>query len=186
MKFLILLAAILLTPFVHGATHEIGDTIDSYNNVTVYYNGWDYVKSHGLNFSKDGYCYGQKWQCVEFVIRYYDQVMHHRFPSNYGHARDFWNLGINQGGLDSTRGLYQYYNDDAEAPQVNDILVFPFSKYGHVCIVTKIEHNQLEVIQQNIESKSRDIYDITYSKGHFHVSNANGMNKPIGWLRKGH
>jgi surface antigen len=63
-------------------------------------------------------------------------------------------------------------------------MVFPFSKYGHVGIVTKIEQNKVEIIQQNVLRSTRAIYDIKYKNGVYSVSNANGMNKPIGWLRK--
>jgi len=184
MKFILIIVqlfGLLISPIEQ---HQIGEVVDSYNGVSVYYNGSDYIAAHGLNYATDGYCYGQKWQCVEFVVRYYDQALRHRFPSNYGHARDFWNLTINQGEKEESRNLYQYYNDDREAPQVNDIMVFPFSKYGHVGIITKIEQNKVEIIQQNVLRSTRAIYDIKYKNGVYSVSNANGMNKPIGWLRK--
>ncbi|MFN6047371.1 MAG: hypothetical protein ACK45C_05080, partial [Bacteroidota bacterium] len=67
-------------------THSIGDKLDSFNNVYVYYNG---SISHVLerNISKDGYNLGLKFQCVEFVKRYYYQYYKHKMPDSYGHAK---------------------------------------------------------------------------------------------------
>ena len=46
--------------------HQIGDVIDSFNGVAVYYNG-PVNNVSGRNLSPDGYNLGQKQQCVEFV-----------------------------------------------------------------------------------------------------------------------
>lgn len=74
----------------------IGKVIDSYKEVQVYYNGSDYSKNHGKNYSEDGYYYGYKWQCVEFIKRFYYLAKNHRMPDVYGNAKDFliilWNM----------------------------------------------------------------------------------------------
>ena len=44
-----------------------GTAIDSYNNVTVYYNG-RVGSTNGRNTAPDGYNLGMKYQCVEFLI----------------------------------------------------------------------------------------------------------------------
>ena len=52
-------------------TAPIGTVLDHENGVAIYSNGDEAYKSHGKHFSKDGYYYGRRWQCVEFVKRYY-------------------------------------------------------------------------------------------------------------------
>ncbi|MDR3587697.1 MAG: hypothetical protein P4L59_20650 [Desulfosporosinus sp.] len=51
--------------------HLPGKIVDSYRGVPVYYNGPDYTKDKGESFSPEGYYYGSKWQCVEYVKRFY-------------------------------------------------------------------------------------------------------------------
>jgi hypothetical protein len=49
---------------------SIGQQIDSLNGVSVFYNG-SFGNISGRNITKDGYNLGLKYQCVEFVKRYY-------------------------------------------------------------------------------------------------------------------
>ena len=66
--------------------------LDSYRGVPVYDNGLLYFRNHGKNYSKDGYYFGQKWQCVEFVKRFYYQAKNHRMPDVMGHAKSFFDF----------------------------------------------------------------------------------------------
>lgn len=68
--------------------HKIGEKIESLNNIYVYYNG-KVGNVNGRNISKDGYDLGLKYQCVEFVKRYYFLHYFHKMPDSYGHAKDF-------------------------------------------------------------------------------------------------
>ena len=52
--------------------YEVGQPLDSLNNVVVYYNG-GVDNNSGRNTSADNYNIGIKYQCVEFVKRYYYQ-----------------------------------------------------------------------------------------------------------------
>ena len=67
--------------------HPPGKIIDNYRSVSVYYNGPDYNKDKVENFSPDGYYYGLKWQCVEYVKRFYYVTKHHRMPNVFGNAK---------------------------------------------------------------------------------------------------
>lgn len=60
--------------FLVNDVRKIGTQIDSYREVPVYYNGIVYTKAYGTNYSKDGYYLGQKWQCVEYIKRFYFQA----------------------------------------------------------------------------------------------------------------
>lgn len=50
--------------------YRCGDVVDSFQGVHIYYNGFvNHVESR--NLTPDGYNLGLKYQCVEFVKRYY-------------------------------------------------------------------------------------------------------------------
>jgi hypothetical protein len=98
---------------IYAITHSfaIGDSVDSFNGVVVYNNGPDYPQSHGKHYTKDSaYYYGKKWQCVEFIKRYYYDVYHHKMPDGFGHASSFFDKNIKQGELNKRRNLLQFRN----------------------------------------------------------------------------
>jgi surface antigen len=159
---------------------SIGDSVDSFNAITVYNNGMDYSKSHGKHYNSDSsFYYGKKWQCVEFIKRYYHDHLHFTMPDGMGHAKDFYDPGTDHGKLNKQRGLLQFQNDNDKAPAIGDILVFG-GKFGHVAIVTKISETEIEVIQQNIYMTPRETFTLSFHNGKYSV----GKNKkPNGWLR---
>jgi surface antigen len=150
----------------------------------VYYNG-SVSNVEGRNLSKDGYNLGLKYQCVEFVKRYYYEALNHKMPNSYGHAKDFFTAGIKDGGYSKQRNLNQYTNSSSSKPKVNDLLVYSgtqWNPYGHVSIVSKVNEDEIEIIQQNPgpTSSSRATYDLTHKKGKWKVENS----QILGWLRK--
>ncbi len=162
-------------------TAVIGEEIDTYKGVAVYYNGADYSKSHGENYSRDGYLYGQKWQCVEYIKRFYYEVKGHKMPDVYGNAKDFFNPQLYQGQINKARGLVQYRNGDAVKPAPDDLIVFNDTTFGHVAIVTEVGEDYLQVIQQNIQGKTRERYKLEIRGDKYFVTNP---RVPAGWLRK--
>jgi surface antigen len=162
-------------------SQKVGRELDRYHGVPVYYNGLLFFRGYGKNYSADGYYYGQKWQCVEFVKRFFDQVKGHRMPDAMGHAKSFFDEKIQNGAMNPRRGLIQYWNGSTNPPQADDLLVFTDTQYGHVAIVTEVGENYLEVIQQNILSKPRQRYSIITTNGHYFISRP---RRPEGWLRK--
>lgn len=101
-------AIILLTAFMlvvwtfkkynFNPSHAIGEKLDSLYGVYVYYNGGvDHVMER--NITPSGYNLGLKYQCVEFVKRYYYEHYHHQMPDSYGHAKDFSDTGVKDGHL---------------------------------------------------------------------------------------
>lgn len=167
---------------LNAITHSfsIGDSVDSFNGVVVYNNGMDYPKSYGKHYSKDSvYYYGKKWQCVEFIKRYYYDYYHHQMPNGFGNAKDFFDNTIKDGKLNKARGLIQYRNESSSCPKIGDILIFG-GKYGHVAIVTKVTNSEVEVIQQNIYMSPRETFKLIVNNGKYTI----GENtKPEGWLR---
>ncbi len=163
---------------------QIGDAIDSLNGVVVYYNGeTDHVE--GRNTAADGYNLGLKYQCVEFVKRYYYEHLNHKMPDSYGHAREFFDKSLRDGQKNSQRMLLQFKNPSMTLPAVDDILVFdaePDNPYGHVAIVSAVSKDRIEVIQQNRlrQSPARESFELKNNRGYWQVQDS----LVLGWLRK--
>ena len=94
--------------------HHVGDVLDSYRGVNVYYNGAiGHVSER--NLAPDGYNLGLKFQCVEFVKRYYYERFGHKLPQDRGNAVDFFDAAVPNGALNAQRGLLAInheYTDD--------------------------------------------------------------------------
>lgn len=163
---------------------SVGQKIDSLNGVFVYYNG-GVGNVNGRNTTPDGYNLGLKYQCVEFVKRYYYEHLDHKMPDSYGHAKDFFDDTIADGQLNKKRSLTQYTNPSQVKPKVDDLLIFDsttFNKYGHVAIVSNVTDNEIEIIQQNPGpfAKSRETYQLDNKGGKWKIKN----KRTLGWLRK--
>ena len=79
-----LLAVLLFFPskdFNPNPKFSFGDKIDSLDGVYVFYNG-SVSHTEGRNKSEDGYNLGLKYQCVEFVKRYYYMHFKHKMPDS--------------------------------------------------------------------------------------------------------
>jgi surface antigen len=159
---------------------SFGEKLDDLNGIIIYSNGIDYSQSHGKHYHSDGYYFGHKWQCVEFVKRYYYLHLHHKMPNLYGHAISYFNPTIKHGQLNKERNLIQYQNGKNEVPKINDLMVFRYTQYGHVAIVSKVEKDKIEIAQQNTGSKTRTTLDLTFENGKYFV----GDERTLGWLRK--
>jgi surface antigen len=163
---------------------RVGQPIDSFNGVFVYYNG-NIRNTFGRNRSASGYNIGLKYQCVEFVKRYYYQHLNHEMPNPWGHARDFFNANLIDGSFNKDRGLTQFSNPSFTMPQENDLLVYAptdYNSFGHVAIVSKVTSSKVEIIQQNPGTlgKSRQTYNIIRRDGKWFIEGA----EILGWLRK--
>ncbi|TYB76165.1 CHAP domain-containing protein [Bizionia myxarmorum] len=164
--------------------YEIGEEVDSLNGVAVYYNGSvGHVK--GRRVTKDGYNLGLKFQCVEFVKRYYYEHLNHKMPDSYGHAKSFFNPNIKDGQINKQRNLTQFSNPSQSKPSVNDLIVYkgtPLNSYGHVSIISKVKDNEIEIIQQNPDpfASSRETFKLINDNGTWRINN----NQILGWLRK--
>lgn len=140
-----------------NTNRSIAQPMDSLDGVVVYYNG-GVGQSHGRNTAPDGYNIGIRYQCVEFVKRYYLEVYHHKMPDSYGHAKDFFDPNVQDGELNPARGLRQFKNGGRDVPQHGDLLIWGpsmWNPYGHVAIVIqyknspKADLNSVQYIQQN-------------------------------------
>ena len=163
---------------------KIGDKVDSLNQVYVYYNN-SVNNVEGRNVAADGYNIGLKYQCVEFVKRYYYEHLNHKMIDSYGHAKDFYTHGVEDGELNLRRNLIQFSNPSIDKPQVSDLLVFdatPFNRYGHVAIIAEVGDSSVEIIQQNPGpySNSRETFKLNHINGKWAIQ----QNNVLGRLRK--
>ena len=152
-----LLAALAVAGYTVGTRvnpnreRQVGEVVDSLNGVSIHYNG-GVNQDLGRHLAADGYNLGLKYQCVEFVKRYYYQRFGHRMPDSYGHARDFFDPAVADGALSPRRGLLQFRNGGASAPRPDDLVVFApsaFNRYGHVAIVATADAGGVVIAQQN-------------------------------------
>lgn len=179
--FISLIIFVLFFKKIFDHKYYIGKKIDSFNNVSVYYNG-NPKNVNGRNLTKDGYNLGLNYQCVEFVKRYYYEYLNHKMPNSYGNAKDFYDRETLDGELNKSRNLIQLNNPSFSKPKVNDILVLDkstFNKFGHVSIVSRVNDNSIEVVQQNVFLNSREDYDLIFIDGKWKVDN----KRILCWLR---
>lgn len=164
--------------------YVVGQPIDSLNGVVVYYNGGvDHIAER--NTTHDGYNLGLKYQCVEFVKRYYYEHLNHKMPDAYGHAKDFYDTNLTDGELNTKRNLIQYTNGSKSKPKPDDLIIFAgstFNKYGHVAIISSVDEYDIEIIQQNPGpfGKARVRIKLSNIDGLWRLSS----DKLLGWLRK--
>ncbi|MEI6395979.1 MAG: CHAP domain-containing protein [Verrucomicrobiota bacterium] len=166
--------------FCYNAS-RVGKVLDSYRSVSVYDNGLLYFRSYGKHYAQDGFYYGQKWQCVEFIKRFFHDAKQHKMPDGMGHAKSFFDQTLDDGAVNSRRGLVQYRNGSTHGPQPDDLIVFTDTKFGHVAIVTQLATNSVEIIQQNILAGPRRRFSLVVSNGQYFVTSP---RIPAGWLRQ--
>ncbi len=133
----LVLAAVLSGLWLANAW-MVGRPLDSYRGVQVFDNGLVYFRAHGRNYARDGYYLGQKWQCVEFIKRFYFDAFGHRMPEVMGHAKDYFDPAVSHGRMNPRRGMIQYVNGGDEPPAPDDLLVFRDTSYGHVAIAASL------------------------------------------------
>jgi len=181
--FFILQSVNVIPSFRSSFEHVTGEAIDSLNGVEVFFNG-EISHVDGRNVSKEGYNIGLKWQCVEFVKRYYYEYFNHVMPDAYGNAKDFYNKDLPDASYNEQRALVQYANPSLKKPEVNDIIVFDGhlgNRYGHIAIISKVSEDHIEIIQQNPGpgDPSREELQIVLADDHWRVMH----KRCLGWLR---
>jgi len=73
-------------------------------------------------------------------------------PDTYGNAKDFFDSELVDLSFNKKRGLYQFSNPSSRKPVIGDIIIFDgnfYNKYGHVAIISSVEKETIEIIQQN-------------------------------------
>lgn len=175
------LAAVMAAGLSVPAQAAPGRTVDTYRGVPVY-KALSRRSRAGKHFSSDRYYYGQKWQCVEFVKRFYYIAKEHPMPNIWGHAKEFYNHRVPHGKVNRRRGLVQYRNGGDMMPSPDDIIVWNSRKFGHVAIISKVSYDEIEVVQQNTR-RPRDKFKLIEKNGRYYIKANGRYPKPLGWLR---
>jgi len=163
-----------------GSPWAAGMPIEALNGVAVYDNGPIASVSHGRNAAPDGYYFGQKWQCVEFVKRYLYQARGHKMPDGMGDAASFFDPATPPGALNERRGLVQFRQGGPDAPIAGDLIVFDGAAgFGHVAIVAAAGEDFIEIVQQNA-APPRERMALKHSGNGYLVE---GRLPALGWLR---
>lgn len=179
----VLVMLIIFSVYSISYADSFGTNLGNYNGVISYSNGSGGYVSNLYNYV-NGTNTGMKWQCVEYVNRYYliQKSLDIRIAGQ--NAVDYYPNA-------SARGLISYQNQGNTSPEIGDVLCFSGGNpnYGHVAIIREIGSNYLKVIQQNVSQTSNDAnYNInmTVSGGQYNVSGSTiGSGYSCqGWLRK--
>ena len=127
-------------------------------------------------YGSDGY----KYQCVEYVRRFY------RIAMGVDTTVSAWRgNGVDYYGTATSRGLVAYANGGTEAPQPGDIMCYSGHTYGHVAIVKGISSNSVDFIEQNVHRETCfRTSTLSNSNGRFTVSTLGTGYTVQGWLRK--
>jgi len=161
-----------ISQFKSSKSYE--DYVGSFNGVNSYSNGSTSNVSNNYNYST-GINTGMKWQCVEYVNRYYYVIYNQNIRVAGHNANDYFN-NATQHGLDA------HLNNGTAKPQVGDLLCSNGGGYGHVAIVREVGSNYINVIHQNWSNSSSDNSKTISLNGN--IVSAFGTNYPvIGWLR---
>jgi surface antigen len=158
-----------------------GSKVGSYNNVNAYSNYSVNSKDccsatvYCKNYS-GSCCTGYKWQCVEYVDRYFKQ----RFGRciGGGNANTYYSNA-------SSKGLHRAANGGSNGPQTGNILCSAGGKYGHVAIVREVGSNYIKVVEQNWYNSSDDNsmkLNMTVKSGKYTVSGFSSSYSIQGWL----
>ncbi len=181
LKYIVFIGLLAICTSSHN--YSIGDVIDSQDGVSVHYNGPAFKSTFGRNKTPDGYNLGLRWQCVEFVKRYYYEYYAHKMPNAQGNAKDFFDKRLGDKGFNAKRNLMQYRNVREYLPEKGDLLVYdgyPGNPFGHVAIVAEVGQDYVEIVQQNMGSKSREKLKLVKYMNYYTVADY----FVLGWLRK--
>lgn len=137
------------------------------------------------NTATDGYNLDLRYQCVEFVKRYYYEHLGHKMPDAYGHVKDFFDKSVTDSALNPKRALLQFTNPSVSKPHPDDLLIFKghlLNRYGHMAIVSKVADDKIQIIQQNPGpgGACRETIPLLQKEGKWQL----GHGRIVGWLRK--
>lgn len=157
---------------------SFGTLLGVFNNRNLYSNGSTSYFSGKTN-SYGSYVTGYKWQCVEWIVRYYAAI--YQLYIRGGNANSFYSAA-------TSKGLLRFPNGSSSPPQPGDILCSAGGTYGHVAIIREVDLNAglVYYCQQNWFQDSRDVRRkmiLTQKNGTYTLANFSNSYPIQGWLR---
>ncbi len=172
---------------------DFGEAVGWFNDVCAYSNCRNHCESQTDHYDYYGdrwLCTGMKWQCVEYVNRFwlanYGQDVYG--SKMYGDANGYF-------GKAASAGYFPFQNGGPVPPEVGDILCSNGGGYGHVAIVREVyipsigSGGYVVVIHQNFLNSTADdsrSIDMDVQGGRYTVEsfNKDGEYPVAGWVRR--
>lgn len=162
-----------------------GASLQSLNGVVVKSNGYGGFSS--TDYLLDAAIYGssQKYQCVNYIQRYYKDIYNRTIGNaNGGH---YWTNYL-------SHNLTQRINNGAGIPQQGDIICFTKpGSVGHVGIVAGVYSGKLRVFQENVGQTDNNgqfcsgykDFTFTTNGSTYNVDASSGLTgyTTLGWVR---
>ncbi|MFQ5578983.1 MAG: CHAP domain-containing protein [Nitrospiria bacterium] len=127
--------------------------------------------------------YGLKYQCVEYVRRFYHLVK--GIETRGGMPGRGWDGNANTYFKSAGEmGLEAMENGGPTPPLPDDIISFTGGAHGHVAIITAVTNNHIEFIEQNFSLSGRG--RVAYNPLTHHVAGRHVQGATLsveGWLR---
>ena len=166
-----------------------GDEMSVFRGIAAKHNGLCHAKvtnpcccaGYSCNYRDPYDNYGYRYQCVEYVNRFFNIVKNWQNMCNSGDARDYF---INaQKNIERQAGL-EYCDNGKGRPQSGDILCFDDGGLGHVAIIVNVDpfNNKVYFIEQNWDPSGISSLDLTKS-GNTYLIADRGSYHVQGWLR---
>ncbi|MFQ5588915.1 MAG: CHAP domain-containing protein, partial [Nitrospiria bacterium] len=150
------------------------EPLSSYKGVPARSNeGYPYGSCGGTSV------YGLKYQCVEYVRRFYHVVkgIDTRDDRWEGNASTFFETA-------EDKGLSAFENGGTMPPRPDDIITFQGGMYGHVAVITAVTDEYIEFIEQNLSESG--VGRLPYEAATHQVANRDVPGGKLileGWLR---
>jgi len=144
----------------------------------------------GVDDSTNTCSYGDRYQCVEYVRRFYSlrqDTLNRVDTSGWTGLNAVNFIKVDSSGTVSSAisGFTAYANNGTSLPQPDDIIVFSGGGYGHIAIVVSVTSSQVNIIEQNFNTQG--LYSLTVSPNTNVIENRTGGDNTIftvvGWLR---
>jgi hypothetical protein len=133
--------------------NSLGETY----SIKSYSNGEVKFASHENNYnSSTNFNYGMKWQCVEYVNRFYYDVFGINVSGGNGNTY-FTRLIDESKFVVNNNGKLNKNGEPNKKPKVGDILCFSTPEpFGHVGIIREVTDDEVIMVNQNFSNTSND------------------------------
>ncbi len=149
-KFIYILISILIIIIFLRKDNVLGITIEG---VKCYLNGgWNKGEENRI---ENGIYTGMKWECVEFVRRYLIQTKKITFKQ-IKNAKELLEVDFFIKINTMKRVDINHFKNGEKKIEKGDIIIMENERdnNGHVCIISNIINNKVEIIEQNHNNKS--------------------------------